>query len=75
VVSHPHAFVQVALPGRDFHVLDRHSHLDFPENFFGGGVSVVGGFRNRTVLARTFAAQVETLKRGMAQRLLPCSDA
>jgi hypothetical protein len=26
-------------------------------------------------LARIFAAQVETLKRGMAQRLLPCSDA
>ena len=70
MVTHPHAFVQVALPGRDFHVLDRHSFLTFGKNFFGGGVSAVGGFRNRTVrsgafnkLARTFAAQVETLKR------------
>jgi len=23
-------------------LVDRHSHLDFPENFFGGGVSAVG---------------------------------
>jgi hypothetical protein len=70
VVTHPHAFLHVVVPRANFALLDRHSHLTsakkiFQPRFFSGWTIPQQDSAERAFnkLARTFAAQVETLKR------------
>ena len=57
------------------HLAARYASVAVQPPSRGAQQSSLGAVRAFNKLARIFAAQVETLKRGMAQRLLPCSDA